>query len=298
VSIQIHNPHDTIFKKFFSDIDVARTFIRSYLDPVLQKKCNLTSLKIEPGSFIEEALSQQHSDILYSLKIDGVKGYAYINVEHQSSPNKLMPFRMLRYKLAIMKQHLDQGHKKLPTVISMLFYHGKKGPYPYSLSLIDCFEDPDYARQHFLNDPILVDLSQIPDETFEKHHKLGLLELVQKHIFHRDLEKIAKRLIGITRKIQPDHESFHNLVYYMFVAGETANVSQAIKTLKSIEAYKEDVMNAAHQLQQQGLKQGLEQGRREEDLVIAKRMLNMGADHDFIKKATGLSDQDLIDLEN
>ncbi|WP_010598074.1 Rpn family recombination-promoting nuclease/putative transposase [Rickettsiella massiliensis] len=171
MSLQIYNPHDAIFKKFFSDIEVARTFVKSYLDPDLQQKCNLTSLKIEPGSFVEEELSQQHSDILYSLKIDGIKGYVYINVEHQSSPNKLMPFRMLRYKLAIMKQHLDQGHKKLPTVISILFYHGKKGPYPYSLSLIECFEDPDFARQHFLNDAILVDLSQISDETFEKHHK-------------------------------------------------------------------------------------------------------------------------------
>lgn len=134
MSLQIHNPHDAIFKKFFIDIEVARTFVKSYLDPDLQKKCNLTSLKVEPGSFIEEALSQQHSDILYSLNIDGVKGYVYINVEHQSAPNKLMPFRMLRYKLAIMKQHLDQGSKKLPTLISMLFYHGKKGPYPYSLA--------------------------------------------------------------------------------------------------------------------------------------------------------------------
>jgi hypothetical protein len=41
-------------------------------------------------------------------------------------------------------------------------------------------------------------------------------------------------------------------------------------------------MNAAQQLEQRGL----EKGRREEDFVIAKRMLDMGADRDFIKKAT------------
>lgn len=124
MSLQIHDPHDAIFKKFFSDIDVARTFIKNYLDPILEQACNLSSLNIEPGSFIEEELLQQHSDILYSLKIDGVKGYVYINVEHQSSPHKLMPFRMLRYKF--MKQHLDQGHKRLPVVISMLFIMVKK----------------------------------------------------------------------------------------------------------------------------------------------------------------------------
>ncbi|WP_050816881.1 Rpn family recombination-promoting nuclease/putative transposase [Rickettsiella massiliensis] len=60
---------------------------------------------------IEEERSQQHSEILCSLKIDGTKGYVYINVEHQSSLHKVIRFRMLRYKLAIMKQHLDQGYK-------------------------------------------------------------------------------------------------------------------------------------------------------------------------------------------
>ena len=47
MSLQIHNPPDAIFKKFFSDIDVARTFIKNYLDPILEKKGNLSSLNIE-----------------------------------------------------------------------------------------------------------------------------------------------------------------------------------------------------------------------------------------------------------
>lgn len=46
MSLQIHNPHDAIFKKFFSDIDVARTF-KNYLGPILEQKCKLSSLNIE-----------------------------------------------------------------------------------------------------------------------------------------------------------------------------------------------------------------------------------------------------------
>ena len=56
-------------------------------------------------------------------------GYVYLNLEHQSTAEELMPFRMHRYKVAIMQQHLNLGYKKLPVVISMLFYHGK-GQYP------------------------------------------------------------------------------------------------------------------------------------------------------------------------
>jgi recombination-promoting nuclease RpnB len=53
-------------------------------------------------------------------------------------------------------------------------------------------------------------------------------------------------------------------------------------------------MTLAQQLEQKGL----QQGRREEDFVIAKRMLARGSDREFIKDVTGLSDQDLLSLED
>lgn len=31
-----------------------------------------------------------------------------------------------------MQRHLEAGHKKLPLVIPVLFYTGKRSPYPYS----------------------------------------------------------------------------------------------------------------------------------------------------------------------
>lgn len=305
--IQIHKPHDAIFRKFFTDIEVANEFIKAYFIKELQEKCDLSTLKIEAGSFLEEDLRQHYSDILYSLKIDGVKSYVYINVEHQSTPDELMPFRMLRYKLAIMKQHLDQGHKKLPAVIPMLFYHGRKGPYPFSLELIDCFEDKNFAKKYFFNVPILVDLTQIPDETFTRHKKLGLLETVQKNIFTRDLVAIAKNIVQLMKSIHPDHELFNSLVYYMLVEGETQDVNETVKTLQTIKDYQEDVMNAAQQLKQQGRMEGLQQGReegREEGrhegiLAVARRLLvEEGLSPQAVQRLTGLPENEVMDLIN
>ncbi len=284
-------PHDTIFKKFFSDISVVNCFFQAYLPENIKKKCDFSTLKIEPGSFIDQELRQQYSDILYSVKIHRVKGYVYINVEHQSTPQKMMPFRMLRYKLAIMKQHLDQGHKKLPAVIPMLFYHGKKRPYPYSLQLIDCFEDKEFAKNHFFNSPLLVDISQVDDDKFIGHGGLGSLEIVQKHILTRDLESIASSLVSLIRasQIHLTHELFNSLVYYMLLQGETSNVQKVIETLLTIEDYREDVMNAAQQLKQQGL----EQGEHRKALAIAKNLLKQNIPLSVIKSATGLSEQEL-----
>ena len=57
-------------------------------------------------------------------------------------------------------------------------------------------------------------------------------------------------------------------------------------------------MTFAQQLEQKGLQKGLKQGRREEDLVITKRMLARGTDRGYIKDVIGLSEQDLLSLED
>jgi predicted transposase/invertase (TIGR01784 family) len=57
-------------------------------------------------------------------------------------------------------------------------------------------------------------------------------------------------------------------------------------------------MTLSQQLEQKGLKKGLEQGRREEDFVIAKKMLAKRINPSLIKEITGLSDQDLLTLED
>lgn len=54
----------------------------------------------------------------------------YALIEHQSTPDKLMAFRLLRYALAAMQRHLDAGHDTLPLVVPILFYHGKVSPRP------------------------------------------------------------------------------------------------------------------------------------------------------------------------
>ncbi|EMU7491212.1 TPA: Rpn family recombination-promoting nuclease/putative transposase, partial [Escherichia coli] len=107
--------------------------------------CDLSTLKLEPATFVEPDLHQYASDILWSVKTTGGEdGYVYTLIEHQSTENLYMPFRMLRYSVAAMQRHLEQ-HKTLPLVIPVLFYHGERSPYPYSMNWLDCFENPALA---------------------------------------------------------------------------------------------------------------------------------------------------------
>jgi hypothetical protein len=55
----------------------------------------------------------------------------YLLIEHQSSADRHMAFRLMRYAIAAMQRHLDKGHTQLPLVIPLLFYHGQVSPWPY-----------------------------------------------------------------------------------------------------------------------------------------------------------------------
>ncbi len=124
--------HDALFRKFLGNIEVARDFLAIHLPPHLRERCDFTTLAMESGSFIEDDLRTQCSDILYSVQTSAGKGYIYTLVEHQSRPEKLMAFRLLKYAVAAMQRHLEQGNDTLPVVIPLLFYHGRTSPYPYT----------------------------------------------------------------------------------------------------------------------------------------------------------------------
>ena len=95
-------PHDATFRQFLTHPDVARDFMELHLPAELRAICDLSTLKLESGSFVEDDLRQYFSDVLYSLKTTAGEGYVHVLIEHQSSPDKHMAFRLMRYAVAAM----------------------------------------------------------------------------------------------------------------------------------------------------------------------------------------------------
>ncbi len=104
-------PHDATFRQFLTQPDIARDFMEIHLPADLRAICDLRTLKLASGSFVEADLRQYFSDVLYSLKTTAGEGYMYVLIEHQSSPDRHMAFRLLRYAVAAMQRHLDAGYK-------------------------------------------------------------------------------------------------------------------------------------------------------------------------------------------
>ncbi len=64
--------------------------MRLHLPPHLQTVCDLNTLKLESGSFVEESLRPYFSDVLYSLQSTTGDAYIHVLIEHQSTPDKHM----------------------------------------------------------------------------------------------------------------------------------------------------------------------------------------------------------------
>jgi predicted transposase YdaD len=68
---------------------------------------------------------------------------------------------------------LSSQHKVLPLVILMLFYHGERSPYPYSMNWLDCFADPEIAAKIYTRPFHLVDVTVMDVDEIMHHRQLG-----------------------------------------------------------------------------------------------------------------------------
>jgi predicted transposase/invertase (TIGR01784 family) len=312
-------PHDAAFKQFLTHPDTARDFMKLHLPPALLTLCDLSTLKLESGSFVEESLRPYFSDILYSLKTTTGDGYIQVLIEHQSTPDRHMAFRLLRYAVAAMQRHLDAGHKKLPLVIPILFYIGKRSPYPYSTNWLQEFADPALAQSLYSSDFPLVDVTMISDDEIMNHRSMAALTLLQKHIHQRDLAELLDRLAAILLTEFMTGQQLVSLINYLVQAGETPNAEAFVRQLaQRVPQHEDKLMTIAQQLEQIGLEKGLEKGmekglekglekgiqlgrekgEREATLKIARTMLQNGLDGSTVMKMTGLSEDELAQLRH
>ncbi|EIE0353220.1 Rpn family recombination-promoting nuclease/putative transposase [Salmonella enterica] len=304
--------HDGLFKLFLREPDTARDFLAVHLPADIRAQVRLDTLKLEPGSFVDQKLRELHSDVLYSVETaEGHAGYIYCLVEHQSTADRMMAWRMMRYSMAVMDAHLKKGNDTLPVVVPLLFYQGTVRPYPYSTDWMDCFDVPALAREVYSRPWPLVDVSVMEDSDLQSHRCMALLELVQRDIRHRDAASLLRDVVQLIRLAGNTREQVEAVLCYIIYNGMTSeSITPFLYELAGeIPEYKELIMGTiAQQLKeegiqlgiQQGIQQGIEQGIEQARLVAQQKLLETayalldnGVSLDVVIKSTGLSRETL-----
>ncbi|EKN6022825.1 Rpn family recombination-promoting nuclease/putative transposase [Yersinia enterocolitica] len=290
-------PHDALFKNFMTQPATACDLLEFHLPPELRQLCDLSTLRLESGSFIENNLRACYSDVLYSLKTTAGDGYVYALIEHQSSPDKHMAFRLMRYAIAAMQSHLEAGNDQLPLVIPMLFYHGMVTPYPYPMSWLQAFSVPTLAGQLYAGNFPLIDVTVIPDNEIMTHRRIALLELLQKHIRQRDLAELLDQLVMLIASGYTTEDQLKAAINYIIQVGETAEPEALIRSMaQRLPQHEESLMTIAQKLEQKGEARGIVKGRVEGKLDVARTMLANGLDRATVMKMTGLREEELAQI--
>lgn len=137
----------------------AASELRAVLPPGVAARLDLSLLRQVPGTFIDEALRQKHADLLFTAPMDGQDALVYVLVEHQSSSDPIMPWRMLRYIGRVWDRYLEENPRarKLPVVIPLVIHNGR-APWSAPVRLQDLIEPaPDGAEEYLPRFSFLLD---------------------------------------------------------------------------------------------------------------------------------------------
>ena len=314
---QILHPHDRFFRSIMTHPHASREFFDLYLpDPV--KKCiDLSSLKLQSESFIDDKLNLQIADVLHTVNFNGKPGYIYLLIEHASSPHKLLPFRLLKYMIAIMEKHLKvEKTETLPVVYPLILYSGKL-IYPYSTDLFELFDaQQELAREFLLSAYKIVDLKRLDDEEYFDHYWFGVAAYVSKY---RELMKPADLIVQIVDKLQyiVDNNGVDyatTIIRYSSLWLEPKDRDEYCKALSQLEVSKEGKkMDFVEMIMQEGMQEGMQKGIfkgklegieeglhkgiHEQACESAQRCFEMGLSLEQSSIITGLAQSELINLK-
>lgn len=88
------------------------------------------------------------------------------------------------------------------------------------------------------------------------------------------------------------------LIHYLMQAGESADHEAFVRELaQRVPQHGDALMTIAQQLEQKGIEKGRSEGKREAALKIARTMLQKGLEHKTIMELTGLTSDDLAEIQ-
>ncbi|OJW68764.1 MAG: hypothetical protein BGO68_04305 [Candidatus Amoebophilus sp. 36-38] len=291
--------HDAFIKACLTDIEVAQDMIKSCIPVDFNQQVDWGTLEPDNNNLIKKELKQLHTDLLFQFRLKGEKEYSFFLLKHQSTPDRLLPFRITHYDISIMDRYLKQIKKEkdkyLPEITNVCVYAGKSSPYPYSLDICSCFKNPIGASENIkmFNPIILKDLTIIPEKELLKCGKADLVYILLKEGVKRDflpfIDTRSKTFIRLFTRSYVESG-----LIYIFELDETTPHQILMEAITRVAPnQKKIIMSAAQQLRQEGRQEGM----KARNIIIAQNMLKKGYDIKSIQEITELSKETIEKLK-
>jgi predicted transposase/invertase (TIGR01784 family) len=290
----ISKAHDHFFRKMMSDKEVAYTFFEAHLPKEVLAVIDLTALELQSSSYIDDMRKESIADLLFKTVVGGHTAYLYLLVDHQSRPDELMPFRLLKYLCNVIDQNLKEtGSKRIPLILPIVVYHGRQ-PWNYSNAINDLVDAPrELVEEYFLKPFTLLDLNKINDAEIKRNTWAAVMELTMKHIFARDMQPYLKEIILLIKYLEQSDGKIlaETVLTYILDRGELGNKNTFFDLVKTNlgSDVGEKIMTIAEQLKAEGMQQAMEQ--------VAERLLAENEDPARVATLTSLPLEKIKELK-
>jgi predicted transposase/invertase (TIGR01784 family) len=292
VMSSVPSPHDAVFRRVLGVPSNAASQLRATLPPALVARLDLDRLTLQPGSLVDATLQWRHTDLLFTVPLDGRDAFIYVLVEHQSRSDQLMAFRMLQYVVRIWDRFLaDQpGATRLPAVVPLVVHHSERGwtAPTQVLDLVDLAPDLAEAWRAYLprfrfllDDLVRVDERELRERPLTHSVRLTLLLL-----------KIAPGNPGLAKDLWPwvdelravldgpgGREEFATLLSYIEAVGETDARGELHDLIAAVGSDAEEAyMTLAELHRAEGRVEGRLEGRAEGRVESLLQLLTLKFD--------------------
>jgi len=262
------SPHDQYFKSSLCRPEVAADLVAHYLPSELSALLDLGGLVLEDGSFVDEDLRAQQSDLLFRAPVvGGGDALVYVLFEHKSTVDRRIPFQLLRYQVRIWERDLQRVGRRtaaLRPILPIVVYHGRRR-WTAPLSLSGLISGPP-ALQAFGPDLryVLLDLQAWKKDQIVGGLLLRVTLLVLQAIFRPQLPKNLGAIAALLRQLGDQvlrEQELRRLLTYAARAGQGLSESAIAGTAKAAAPEKGDTM--ALTLAQKWFAEGRVEGRTE-----------------------------------
>lgn len=273
---EISNPHDRFFREVFSRLAWSRDFLRTQLPPAIVETLALETLELRPGSFLDEALQQYFSDLLFRVSLrTGRDAYVYVLLEHKSYVERFVALQMLRYKVEIWEQVRAEQRaaaktkkrpqqRKLPPIFPLIVYHGTR-KWQAAQQFADLVEGGE-AWQPYLPD-FRYEVASVADiretELFESVLFRAAIRLMR-HIFDPDLADKLPHIWAEFRDLAwgPETQGFLIVMLSYVTSATSVSNAELIRSLETAAPGQEETLmtTLAREWMEEGIAQGIEKG--------------------------------------
>lgn len=297
---KMKNRHDKLAKSILKDEKEMAQFINGFLEP--NEKIESNNLIKYTNSYINKKFKVKEADLVYKLKNKEI----FFLVEHQSSIDNSMPYRILNYCIDIMQEwsrtRKIKRETKYPIIVPIIIYTGNekwKIPKNFKEKQIGDYVFENYKIDLEYN---LVEINKLSKKfLLQKRSLFGYGMIIEKSKNKQELrENLGMIVEHIKNKDQLDE--IKNIILYLLNDSLEEGAREELIEKIEIKMRKgEDVMSSLYERlvneNRQMIRKGKRQGREEAKLEIAKKLIKKNANEKMILEITEVTQKDLEKLK-